>query len=116
MPVNENTNHLSKHLHGLAEKILGQEWRVLSLLLKHWPAIVGQSLAAHGSPASLKFVSRPGGGQQARIFVRIPGALAPQFQMQEETMRERINRLMGYDFVDKIIFEHQIKESLPGTG
>jgi hypothetical protein len=107
--MKENPNHVSNHLHGLAEKILGQEWRVLSLLLKNWQGIVGPSLAAHGTPSSLKFVSKPGGGQQARIFVKIPGALAPQFQMQEETMRGRINRLMGYDFVDKIIFEHHIK-------
>ena len=108
--MNDQPSLLSKHLHGLAEKVLGQEWRVLSLLIKHWPGIVGASLAEDSSPASLKFIARPGYGQQARIFVRIPGALAVSFQMQEETMRGRINRLMGYDFVDKIVFEHTVGE------
>ncbi|HVY13207.1 MAG TPA: DciA family protein [Alphaproteobacteria bacterium] len=106
--MKEAPTHLSGTLHELAEKILGQEWRALSLLLKNWPGIVGAKLAQDSAPSSLRYVSR-GGSQQARIVVKIPGALAPSFQMQEETMRARINRLMGYDFVEKIIFEHHIK-------
>jgi hypothetical protein len=108
--MNDQPEHVAKLLHGIAEKVLGQEWRVLSLLIKNWAGIVGNALAADSAPASLTFVSRPGYGQQAKIHVRIPGALATSFQMQEETMRERMNRLMGYDFVAKIIFEHSVGE------
>jgi hypothetical protein len=106
--MKDQPQHVAASLHGLAAKILGEEWRVLSTLLKHWSAIVGANLAENSTPTSIKFISRPGYGQQAKIFVRIPGALAPAFQMQEETMRGRINRLMGYEFVDKIVFEHKV--------
>lgn len=108
--MTSDSNRLASHLHGLADKLLGEEWRVLSQIIKNWPGIVGASLAEHGKPASLSFVARPGFGRQARITVSIPGALAPQFAMQEELMRQRINRLMGYEFVDRIIFQHRVGE------
>lgn len=107
--MSNTPKHISTHLHGLAGKLLGEEWRILSRIIQNWPGIVGNGLAEHGAPASLGFVNRPGFGRQARITVDIPGALAPQFAMQEEVMRQRINRLMGYEFVEKLVFRHKVE-------
>ena len=62
-------------------------------------------LALHGLLALLESVSAR---EEARLFISIPGALAPQFQMQEGSIRTRINQIFGYDFVTKIVFEHKI--------
>lgn len=99
---------LHHHLHDLAGKVLGPEWRVIELLLQHWPEVVGEDLAAHSVPSGVQAIPRPIGRDEAKLFVRIPGALAPQFQMQEHLMKERINALIGYAFISQIVFEHRV--------
>lgn len=99
---------LQQHLHDLAGKVLGPEWRVIEMLLKHWPDIVGENLAAHSTPAALQPIPRGFGRDEAKLFVRIPGALAPHFQMQAEVMKTRINQLLGYTFITQIVFEHKV--------
>ena len=101
---------LQHHIHALAGKVLGPEWRVLRRLLEHWPAIVGDEFAEHACPTGLTLLPRPGGEETAKLFVRIPGALAPQFQMMEKTIAARINGMMGYAFIERIVFEHKIGE------
>ncbi len=103
--------HIQQLLNTLAGKVLGPEWRVLRLLMEHWKTIVGDEWAEHACPVGVTLI--PGNGhsgatEQARLFVRIPGALAPQFQMMHGTMIARINQLVGYDFISKIIFEHKV--------
>ena len=104
--------HIQDILHNLAGKVLGPEWRVLRLLMEHWKTIVGDDMAEHACPVGIKMVPHTGSGsdkvEQAKLVVRIPGALAPQFQMMQGVMLERINQLVGYDFISKIIFEHKI--------
>jgi hypothetical protein len=99
---------LSGPLQALAAAVMGPEWRVINQLLKNWPAIVGNDLARHATPVKVRLAAHPQLRDRARLTVRIPGALAPQFQMMEGQMQERINRIMGYDFVEKIIFEHKV--------
>jgi hypothetical protein len=101
--------HIKSILHNLAGKVLGPEWRVLRLLLDHWKTIVGDDMAEHSCPTGITLMPSPAkDSEHAKLFIRIPGALAPQFQMMEKTMLSRINQLVGYDFVTKIIFEHKI--------
>lgn len=102
--------HVQHSLHGIAEKVMGAEWRVIGRLLEHWPVIVGASMAEHASPSNLIPARGVDGKEQAKLVVRIPGALAPQFQMQEGLMLERINALLGYAYVVRIIFEHKTGE------
>lgn len=105
------TSHISKPLEALAERLMGPEWRVINQLLKHWPTIAGNELAAHATPVRVKLLSNPNMRDQASITIRIPGALAPQYAMMESQMKERINRVMGYAFVDRLIWEHKIGNS-----
>jgi hypothetical protein len=108
--------HIQSLLHNLAGKVLGPEWRVLRLLMEHWNTIVGDDMAQHACPVGITLMPHVGGNntplenqrEQAKLFVRIPGALAPQFQMMQGTMLTRINQVVGYDFISKIIFEHKI--------
>ena len=101
--------HIQQALQDLAAKAFGPEWRAMRTLLKHWNMIVGEELARHATPTALKPVRGPG-GETTRLYVRIPGALAPQFKMQEHVMLERINQLLGYGYVSAIVFEHHIEE------
>lgn len=103
--------HIQQLLNNLAGKVLGPEWRVLRLLMEHWKSIVGEDMAEHACPVGVTLMPQHGKSEasdKAKLFVRIPGALAPQFQMMEGTMMERINQLVGYDFISKIIFEHKV--------
>ncbi len=103
--------HIQQLLNNLAGKVLGPEWRVLRLLMEHWKTIVGDDMAEHACPVGVTLIPQSGnrdGPDKAKLFVRIPGALAPQFQMMQGTMQERINQLVGYDFISKIIFEHKV--------
>jgi hypothetical protein len=103
--------HIQQLLNTLAGKVLGPEWRVLRLLMEHWKTIVGDDMAEHACPVGVTLMPQyPGSdaGGTAKLFVRIPGALAPQFQMMQGVMLERINQLVGYDFISKIIFEHKV--------
>lgn len=103
--------HIQQLLNNLAGKVLGPEWRVLRLLMDHWKTIVGEDMAEHACPVGVTMVPQAGGSdaaEQAKLVVRIPGALAPQFQMMHGVMLERINQLVGYDFISKIIFEHKV--------
>jgi len=108
IPDSNRKHHVQQHLHGIAEKVLGAEWRVLGRLLEHWPGIVGR-MAEHACPASIMPLNNPQGKDTAKLMVRIPGALAPQFQMQEAVMRQRINQMIGYDYVVQIVFEHRVE-------
>ena len=103
--------HIQSLLHNLAGKVLGPEWRVLRLLMEHWKTIVGEDMAEHACPVGITLMPQAGGSdspEQAKLFVRIPGALAPQFQMMQGVMLGRINQVVGYDFITKIVFEHKI--------
>ncbi len=99
---------LGKTLETLAGNVLGAEWRVIRLLLSQWPQIVGEEYAKHSCPVGVKIIPHPEARDKARLTIRIPGALAPEFQMQERTILGRVNRLMGYDFVEKLVLEHKI--------
>jgi hypothetical protein len=105
----DRKNHLKTYLHRLAGTVLGPEWRVISRVLEHWPDIVGETHARHALPVSVKTTRDSSGVERGRLVVRIPGALAPAFQMMEETMKARINRLMGHNFIEKIVFEHDVR-------
>lgn len=108
MLFSQQKHHVQNALHALAEKTLGAQWRVLSLLLKHWPEIVGQESAAHAAPTAIKPMIGVTHKDEAQLFITIPGALAPQFQTQEKQILERVNQLVGYGFVTKIIWQHRI--------
>lgn len=104
--------HIQHLLHHLAGKVLGPEWRVLRQLMEHWEVIVGEDLAKHACPVGVTLVPQSAtsddGREKAKLFVRIPGSLAPQFQMMQGLMLERINSVLGHGFITKIIFEHKI--------
>ena len=110
---------LNHHLESIAGKVLGPEWRVLRQLLAHWPSIVGADMAAHACPIGVtitraqtkeKSQDKDSAPETAKLFIRIPGALAPQFQMQEKQILSRVNQMIGYQFIDKIIFEHHLAQ------
>lgn len=103
--------HVRNALKGVAGKALGAEWRVLGQLLKNWAAIVGPEMAAHMTPSGITSHPRPDGREEARLSITIPGALAPQAQMMEKTMLERINQTLGYRLVSRITFEHKVGDS-----
>lgn len=111
--MKNDPSHIKASLHTLARQMLGPEWRVIARVLDHWPDIVGEKYASFACPTTLKLIKGPGGSEHGRLTVQIPGALAPNFQMLEPTLIARINRLMGYDFIVKIVFEHKITASLP---
>ncbi|TYO85450.1 DUF721 domain-containing protein [Oceanicella actignis] len=68
-------------------------------VLAHWPEIVGESLAAHCRPVKISYAA---GGMGATLIVLVPGARAPEVEMQAPRIIERINAMYGYRAVSRV--------------
>jgi hypothetical protein len=73
-------------------------------LLQHWPAIVGDDLAAMSAPERLRWPRRAENAEQSRpsgatLTVRAQEGRAIELQHEAATILERINRFFGYGAV-----------------
>lgn len=68
-------------------------------LLTHWEEIVGAETARIARPVEVSY-ARSGFG--ATLTLLTTGAHAPQLQMQEPRLRERINACYGYAAIQRI--------------
>ena len=79
-------------------------------ILRHWPEIVGRSLAELSAPEKLTFPRgrAPSDGRKrarpegATLTVRIDGAAALEFQHLEPQIIQRINNYYGYGAVQRL--------------
>jgi hypothetical protein len=75
-----------------------------SALVERWEEIVGAQYARHSRPESLSFPrGKKDGGT---LKVAVTGALAPMLKHVEPQVIERVNRLLGYAAVAKIMLRH----------
>jgi hypothetical protein len=73
-------------------------------LVERWEEIVGAQYARHSRPESLSFPrGKKDGGT---LKVAVTGALAPMLKHVEPQVIERVNRLLGYAAVVKIMLRH----------
>ena len=75
-----------------------------SALVARWEEIVGAQYARHSRPESLSF-SR-GKKDGGTLKVAVTGALAPMLKHVEPQVIERVNRLLGYAAVAKVVLRH----------
>jgi hypothetical protein len=75
-----------------------------SALIARWEEVVGASYARYSRPESLSFPR----GQKAggTLKIAVSGALAPMLRHVEPQVIERVNRLLGYAAVAKIMLRH----------
>ncbi len=76
-------------------------------ILRHWPEIVGLSLAEMSKPEKLVFPKQSAGvgmrrAEGATLTVRVDGPAALEFTHQEPQILERINGYYGYRAVTRI--------------
>ena len=75
-----------------------------SVIVERWEDIVGAQYARHSRPESLSFArGRKDGGT---LRVAVTGALAPMLGHVEPQVIERVNRLLGYAAVAKMVLRH----------
>lgn len=87
--------------HGFAE----------SGIVTDWPAIVGETLAAHSTPIRLGF---PRGKRlEGTLQVSVSGALALELQHLEPLVLERINGYFGYRAVGRLKLVHDGRKPPP---
>lgn len=84
-------------------------------ILKRWPAIVGDELAALSCPEKLSFTPHNQGA--GVLTVRVAGAAALEFQHRQPTILERINAYFGFRAVRRIrLKQAPIAAIEPGRG
>jgi hypothetical protein len=92
----------------LVPSIGGQAFRrfgfTQSAVVSRWEEIVGARYARHSRPESLAFArGKKDGGT---LHVAVTGALAPMLRHVEPQVIERINRLLGYAAVARLVLRH----------
>ena len=70
-----------------------------SRLLTHWAEIVGQEVADIAHPVEITYGR---GGMGATLTVLTKGAHAPMLEMQKDNLRERVNRVYGYNAIARV--------------
>lgn len=75
-----------------------------SAIVERWEEVVGAQYARHSRPESLSFPRGKKDGGTLKIAVT--GALAPMLRHVEPQVIERVNRLLGYAAVAKIVLRH----------
>ena len=75
-----------------------------SAIVERWAEIVGDRYARHSRPESLSFPRGQKDGGTLKIAVT--GALAPMIKHVEPQVIERVNRVLGYAAVAKIMLRH----------
>jgi hypothetical protein len=97
----------------LVPAIGGQAFRrfgfTQSALVEHWESIVGPQYVRHCRPESLAFPRGKKDGGTLKIA--ITGALAPMLSHVEPQIIERVNRLLGYAAVARLVLRHADMES-----
>ncbi len=92
----------------LVPAIGGQAFRrfgfTQSAVVERWEEVVGAQYARHSRPESLAFPrGRKDGGT---LKIAVTGALAPMLRHVEPQVIERVNRLLGYAAVARIVLRH----------
>jgi hypothetical protein len=72
-----------------------------SAVLARWEEIVGPQYARHSRPESLSFPR--GAKDNGTLKIAVSGALAPMLRHVEPQVIERVNRVLGYAAVAKIV-------------
>ena len=81
-----------------------------SAIVARWEDVVGARYARHSRPESLSF---PRGKQDGgTLKVAVTGALAPMLRHVEPQVIERVNRLLGYAAVVRLVLRHADMEPL----
>ncbi len=75
-----------------------------SALIERWEEVVGASYARYSRPESLSFPRGQKDGGTLKIAVS--GPLAPMLRHVEPQVIERVNRLLGYAAVAKLVLRH----------
>lgn len=97
-------------------------------VLTHWAEIAGDDIAAICKPVEVKY-GRQGLG--ATLTILTTGAQAPMLEMQKLQLRDRVNKVYGYNAIERVritqtaatgfaegqaVFAHKTKsESTPAT-
>ncbi len=97
----------------LVPSIGGQAFRrfgfTQSVIVERWEEVVGERYARHSRPESLSF---PRGKQDGgTLKIAVTGALAPMLRHVEPQVIERVNRLLGYAAVERIVLRHADMEA-----
>ena len=92
----------------LVPQVGGQAFRrfgfTQSAVVERWAEIVGERYARHSRPESLVF---PRGQKDGgTLKVAVTGALAPMLRHVEPQVIERVNRMLGYAAVAKVVLRH----------
>ena len=75
-----------------------------SAVVERWEEIVGAQYARHSRPEALSFPrGRKDGGT---LKVAVTGALAPMLAHVEPQLIERVNRVLGYAAVERLVLRH----------
>ena len=92
----------------LVPAIGGQAFRrfgfTQSAIVERWEEVVGERYARHSRPEGLAFPRGQKDGGTLKIAVT--GALAPMLRHVEPQVIERVNRLLGYAAVARIMLRH----------
>ncbi|MGH6989466.1 MAG: DUF721 domain-containing protein [Stellaceae bacterium] len=97
------TRAIGAMLPDIAGRALGRHGLGEAQLLQHWPAIVGDRIAAGSTPRRLSFARAA--RRDGTLRLAVAPALALEIQHDEPVLLERINGFFGYRAVARLTLE-----------
>jgi hypothetical protein len=97
--------NLTAAMNRLAQQAVGRDWQIYSMVVRHWPEIIGTNYAAQTKPVKLVF---PYHGQRHHgvLTVCLPRGLAMAMQYALPQIMTRLHRFIGADIIARIQFSH----------
>ena len=92
----------------IAKQHAGKDWELYADLIKYWDVIVGKDLSKCTYPVNISFPYQP--SEQYRkngtLTIKLPKGLAMEFSFKLETIKQKINRYIGYTAFTNIKLEN----------
>tara|TARA_A100001011_G_C14099245_1_gene752050 strand:- start:94 stop:609 length:516 start_codon:yes stop_codon:yes gene_type:complete len=92
----------SSFLTNIAQKGFEKKGFSQSVLLTNWLEIIGHEIGSQSKPVKISFDKR---SLSSTLILEVNSALGPELEMQSELLREKINRVYGYQAISKIFMK-----------
>ena len=92
----------------IAKQHAGKDWELYADLIKYWNVIVGKDLAECTYPVNISFPYQPceKHRKNGTLTIKLPKGLAMEFSFKLESIKQKVNRYIGYTAFTNIKLEN----------
>jgi len=109
------TQKASVFVNSLAKQCAGRDWELYADLIKYWENIVGKELSYCTCPVNITFPYQPNEKyrKNGTLTIKIPKGSAMEFSFKTESIKQQINRYIGYNAFSSIKLENSSEYVVP---